>query len=90
MICEGLSKCSNVLSVWIIIFTSHAQRECVETHILKLGWSGREARSIFGCKKIKFEYLFEWIGSEIEENTRKIFYYTKYMCVRLSIIDMMT
>jgi hypothetical protein len=65
-------------------FTSHAQRECVETHILNLDWLRSEARSISGSKKIKFEYSFEWIGWEIGENTKKIFYYTKYMCDRLS------
>jgi hypothetical protein len=71
-------------------FTSHAQREGVETHILKLGWSRSETRLISRSKKIKFKYSFEWVGWEIWENTRKIFYYTKYMCVRLSIIDMKT
>jgi hypothetical protein len=71
-------------------FTSHAQKECVKTHILKLGWSRSEARSIYGSKKIKFEHLFEWIGWEIGENTRKIFCYTKYKYVRLTIIDMKT
>jgi hypothetical protein len=63
MIREALNKCSNVLSVRIDHhFTSHAQRECVETHILNLGWSKSEDRPISESKKIKFEYLFEWIG----------------------------
>jgi hypothetical protein len=43
-------------------FISHAQKECVETHILKLGWLRSEAKSISKSKKIKFEYSFEWIG----------------------------
>jgi hypothetical protein len=43
-------------------FISHAQRECVETHILKLGWSRSETRSISESKKIKFEYSFKLIG----------------------------
>jgi hypothetical protein len=53
-------------------------------------WLRSETRSIFGSKKIKFEYSFEWIGWDIGENTRKIFCYTKYICVRLSIIDIKT
>jgi hypothetical protein len=48
-------------------FTSHAQREYVETLILKLGWLRSETRSISVSKKIKFEYSFEWIGWEIGE-----------------------
>jgi hypothetical protein len=64
--------------------------ECVETHILKLGWLRNETRSIFESKKIKFEYSFEWIGWDIGDNIRKIFCYTKYICVRLSIIDIKT
>jgi hypothetical protein len=71
-------------------FTSHAHKKCVETHILKFGWSRSDAKLISESKKIKFEYSFEWIGWEIRENIKKIFYYTKYMCVRLSIIDMKT
>jgi hypothetical protein len=58
-------------------FTLHAQKECVETHILNLSWSNSGARPISESKKIKFEYSFEWIGWEIGENTRKVFYYTK-------------
>jgi hypothetical protein len=50
------SKCSDHR------FISNAQRECVETHILKFGCSRSEARSISESKKIKFEYSFEWIG----------------------------
>jgi hypothetical protein len=71
-------------------FTSHAQRECVETHILKLDWTRSEVRSISGSKEIKLEYSFEWISWEIRENTREIFCYTKYICIGLSIIDMKT
>jgi hypothetical protein len=77
MIRETLSKCSNILSVRIIIFTSHAQKEYVKIHILKLGWSRNEAGPISVSKKIKFEYSFEWIGWEIGDNTRKKFCYTK-------------
>jgi hypothetical protein len=52
-------------------------------NILKLiFWS-----SIDQEMKLKFEYSFEWIGWEIGDNTRKIFYYTKYMCVKFSIIN---
>jgi hypothetical protein len=71
-------------------FASHAQRECVKTHILKLNWSRSETRSISESKKIKFEYSFKWIGWEIVENARNIFCYTKYMYIRLNIIDMKT
>jgi hypothetical protein len=66
MIRKALSKCSNVLRVWIIIFTFHAQRMC---------WEISEARSISESKKIKFEYSFEWIGWEIGENI-KIYFIT--------------
>jgi hypothetical protein len=61
-------------------FTSHAQRECVETHILKLSWSRSENKSISESMKIKFEYSFEWIGWEIEENIKKYFI-TLNICV---------
>jgi hypothetical protein len=71
-------------------FTSQAQIEYIETHILKFGWLRSEARLIFESKKVKFEYSFEWIRWEIGENIRRIFYYSKYMCARLSIIDMKT
>jgi hypothetical protein len=57
-------------------FTSHAQGECVETHILKLDWLRSGARPISESKKIKFEYSFEIIGWHIGDNTRRIFCYT--------------
>jgi hypothetical protein len=57
-------------------FTSHAQKECVETQILKLGWSRSGARPIYESKMIKFEYSFEWICWETEEKTIRVFYYT--------------
>jgi hypothetical protein len=54
-------------------FTSHTQRECVETHILKLGWSRIETSSISESKKIKFEYSFEWIVERYERTQEKYF-----------------
>jgi hypothetical protein len=71
-------------------FISHAQRECVETHILKLDSSRSEARSISESKKDKI-CVFIWMNwLRDEREHKKIFCYTKYMYVRFNIIDIKT
>jgi hypothetical protein len=54
-------------------FISHAPRECVETHILKLGWLRSETRSISESKKKNLSIHSNELVERYERTQEKYF-----------------